>query len=221
MALIGRTAGKLEEVASRLPEGTSIVLEGSHEDAAFDRHAVAETVSAFGRIDLLFNNAGSYRSASVADCSTELWEEGLASNLTGPFLLTREVLPVLREQKSGVIINNASTLGLKPIPGAAVYCVAKAGLIMLTRATAIEEARHSIRVNAICPGVVDTPIHQGRVGDGREALGSFLEEMGQLHPLGRVGKPEEVAALTLFLASDDSPWTTGAVVTVDGGISLT
>jgi NAD(P)-dependent dehydrogenase (short-subunit alcohol dehydrogenase family) len=140
-------------------------------------------------------------------------------NLRGPFLLTREVLPVMRRQASGVVINNSSTLGLRPIPGTAPYCVAKAALIMLTRATAQEEAQHGIRVAAVCPGVVDTPIHRQRFG-GEQPPAEFLEEMGRLHPLGRVGRPEEVAELVLFLASDSSSWTTGAIVTIDGGISL-
>ena len=221
VALVGRTREKLEAVASLLPTGSALVLAGRHEDPVFARSAAAATFERFGRIDLLFNNAGSYSASGVAECSDDRWNDALASNLSGPFRMTREVLPFFREQKSGVIINNSSTLGLKPIAGAAPYCVAKAGLVMLTRSTALEEAEHGIRVNCICPGVVDTPIHRDRVGGDARALESFLDEAGSLHPLGRVGSPQEIAALTLFLASDESPWTTGAVVTIDGGISLT
>lgn len=220
VALIGRTHEKLRAVADPAPPESCHILVGRHEDPEFARRAAVETAEVFGRIDLLFNNAGAWGAASVADTSDDLWSTTLASNVTGPFLLTREVLPVMRRQRGGVIVNNASTLGLSPIPGAAPYCAAKAALIMLTRSTAIEEAASGIRVNAICPGVVDTPIHAQRIGPDRAALDAFMEEAGRQHPLGRVGTPEEVAALVLFLASDESSWTTGAIVTVDGGISL-
>ncbi len=220
VCLVGRTASKLEQVTAQLPSGDPIFVAGDHGDPEFARHAVDRTLKAFGRIDVLVNNAGTYDTSHVADCSLELWDEAMANNLTGPFLLSREVLPTMRGQRSGVIINNASTLGLRPIAGATPYCVAKAGLVMFTRALALEEARHGIRVNVVCPGVVDTPIHAQREAVEKGGGAAFLEEMAELHPLGRVGRPEEIAALTLFLASDESPWTTGAVVTIDGGISL-
>jgi NAD(P)-dependent dehydrogenase (short-subunit alcohol dehydrogenase family) len=223
VTLLGRTREKLEAAASALPHGAALVVQGAHEDPAVARQGVAATLEAFGRIDLLFNNAGTYTPAPVAEGSANLWSETLAINLTGPFLLTREALPALRRQRSGCIINNASTLGLQPIAGAAAYCAAKAGLIMLTRATALEEAPHGIRVNAICPGVVDTPIHEGRLEPGADAdaRGRWIEDMGRLHPLGRIGTAGEIAALVLFLASHESSWTTGAVIPIDGGISLT
>jgi len=211
VAIIGRTPRKLEAVAAGLPDGSVLVLAGDHSDAEFAAGAVARTVELFGGIDLLFNNAGVYPAGGVAECRREVWEETLAINLTGPFLLTREALPVLRRQGRGVIINNASTLGLRPIPGRAAYCVSKAGLVMLTQAIALEEARNGIRANVLCPGVVDTPILDAA---------SSRAELASLHPLGRIGTVEEVASAVLFLASDESRWTTGAVVTVDGGISL-
>jgi meso-butanediol dehydrogenase/(S,S)-butanediol dehydrogenase/diacetyl reductase len=143
----------------------------------------------------------------------------LAANLTGPYLLTREALPHLRVTR-GAIVNVSSTLGVRPIPGAAAYAASKAGLNMLTLSTAIEEAANGVRVNGVCPGVVDTPIHAARAGSGPEQHRQFLGQMGPAHPLGRVGSPEEIAALVLFLASAESAWTTGALVTIDGGISL-
>ena len=134
--------------------------------------------------------------------------------------MTREALPLLRENGGGVIINNASTLGLRPVPGSAAYCVAKAGLVMLSRACAIEEAGNGVRSLAICPGVVDTPIHRNRGGGPNDSASDFLQAAAGMHPLGRVGTSDEVASLVLFLASDESSWTTGSVITVDGGISL-
>ena len=211
--LFGRTAAKLESLAAELGEDKALVVCGRHEDPGDARRAVEATRERWGRADLLFNNAGTYNPAALASTTDEDWQEALASNLTGPFLMTREALPLLRENGGGVIINNASTLGLRPVPGSAAYCIAKAGLLMLSSACALEEAGNSVRSLAICPGVVDTPIHGSRGAD-------FIDAAGGMHPLGRVGTADEVASLVLFLSSDDSSWTTGSVITIDGGISL-
>lgn len=216
VTLFGRTASKLESLAGELGEDRSIVVCGRHEDPGDARRTIEATRDRWGRIDLLFNNAGTYHPDGIASTTDEAWDEAMASNLTGPFMMTREALPLLRENGGGVIINNASTLGLRPVPGSAAYCVAKAGLVMLSKACALEEAGNGVRALAICPGVVDTPIHRNR--DDRS--GDFLEAAGGMHPLGRVGTTDEVASLVLFLASDDSSWTTGSVITIDGGISL-
>ncbi len=215
VALFGRTEQKLAAVADELPEDRSIVVTGAHEKTDDVRQAVRLVEASWGRLDFVFNNAGTYSPAPVAESSDELWNEAIASNLTGPFIVTRESLPLLRRQ-GGVIVNNASTLGIRPIPGSAAYCVAKAGLVRLTEATAIEEASHGVRALVICPGVVDTPIHAPRRGGTAE----FLEAAGAMHPLGRVGSPADVANLVLFLAADDASWMTGAVVNIDGGVAL-
>ena len=222
VALVGRTAAKLEAVAKELPPERALVLPMHHENPEEVKTGLERTISAFGQLDILVNNAGSYTAQTVSETPPETWEEAIAVNLTGPFLLTRSALPLLRRQRNGVIVNIASTLALKPIRGAAPYCVAKAGLVMLTRATALEEAANGVRVNAVCPGVVDTPIHRQRVeiGGDSEALEAFRENMAHFHPLGRIGTAAEIASLVLFLASDASSWTTGAVVTIDGGVSL-
>ena len=219
-ALFGRTESKLEALAAELGEDHCLVVSGHHETPG-DAEKVVEAVrERWGRLDLLFNNAGTYQPAAVADTSIETWNEALASNLTGPFMMTRAALPLLRENGGGVIVNNSSTLGLRPVPGSAAYCAAKAGLVMLSKSCAIEEAGNGVRVIAICPGVVDTPIHLGRGGGSETSHREFLEAAGGMHPLGRVGTTDEIASLVLFLASDDSSWTTGSVITVDGGISL-
>ncbi len=213
VALLGRSAEKLEAVADELGRDRARVFPAHHEDSAAVRDVLAAIGSEWGRLDFVFNNAGTYLPRRAADTSDAEWNEAIASNLTGPFVVTRECLPLLRADGGGAIVNNASTLALAPIPESSAYSVAKAGLLMLTRATALEEAQHGVRVLAICPGVVDTPIHSVR-GEG------FIDEAGGLHPLGRVGTPEEVATLVLFLASRESSWTTGAIVTIDGGIAL-
>lgn len=219
VALLGRTSEKLEETASRLPPDRSLVIAGRHEDPADASFAVRRTVEVFGGLDVLVNNAGVFVGGSAERTLEEDWSRAIAVNLTGPFLLSREALPHLRRRR-GSIVNVGSTLGSRPIPGALPYAVAKAGLVMLTTATAAEEARHGVRVNAVAPGVVDTPIHRTRVGEDPADIAYFLEEMGKLHPLGRIGRPEDIAAAVLFLASDDSSWTTGVVLPVDGGILL-
>ena len=219
VVLMGRSRGKLDDVVSRLPGGRSLAVAGRHEDPADSANAVRSAVETFGGLDILVNNAGVFVPGKAGEVTVEAWNEALQVNLTGPFILTREAMPHLR-RRGGAVVNVASTLGIRPIPGATPYSVAKAGLIMLTLSSAVEEAPHGVRVNCVCPGVVDTPIHRQRVGDDPKALRNLLDEMGRIHPLGRVGKPEEVASMVLFLASPESAWTTGAVVAVDGGILL-
>lgn len=217
--LLGRTASKLELARAGAPLERTRVLSGRHERLEDVRRAVEECQRAFGGIDILINNAGEYLAATVAETDLENWHRILESNLTGPFLMARAALPALRASR-GVVINVASTLGLRPVPGAAAYAAAKAGLIQLTRSLAVEEAAAGVRACVVCPGVVDTPIHSQRTaGDGAGAA-QFLAAAGNLHPLGRVGQPGEVAAMILFLASAESAWTTGAVIPVDGGIAL-
>lgn len=220
VALLGRSKEKLEATAAEMAPGSALAVPARHDDPVQAAAAVRRSVEAFGRLDVLVNNAGAYVAGTVAELETEGWSEAIAANLTGPYLLTREALPHLRKTR-GSVVNVSSTLGIQPIAGAAAYCAAKAALNMLTRVVALEEAPSGVRANAVCPGVVDTPIHRQRAGENPRDVEEFLARMGAMHPLGRVGRPEEVAELILFLASEASGWTTGAVITIDGGISLT
>ena len=219
VALFGRTASKLESVAAEMSPEQTLVIEGRHEIRDDVTRAIENVEKRWGRLDILVNNAGTYTTGTVAETDDSTWSESLATNVTGPFLMTREALPLLRAAR-GVIVNNATTLALKPIPGAAAYAIAKAALVMLTRATALEEAAKGVRALAVCPGVVDTPIHSARPGSDPANPRAFLEQAAAFHPIGRVGTPDEVAALVLFFASDESAWSTGSIVTIDGGISL-
>jgi len=221
VVLVGRGAAKLETAAGAMGDERAAVVAGDHADPETAARAVDAATTRWGRIDFLFNNAGTFDPGPVADTSDEAWSASLAANLTGPFVMARAVLPVMRAARRGVIIGNASTLGLRPIPGTAAYSVAKAGLIMLSTALAVEEAKHGIRVCTVCPGVVESPIHRQRPGLGdAAAVEAFYETVGPQHPLGRVGLPTDVARMVLFLASDEAGWVTGSVVTVDGGIVL-
>jgi NAD(P)-dependent dehydrogenase (short-subunit alcohol dehydrogenase family) len=221
VVLVGRTEATLERVATTRGSDRARLVVGDHAEATTATRAAEAATTTWGRLDVLFNNAGTFDPRSVADTTDAAWDATLSANLTGPFRMARAALPVMRVAGRGVILGNASTLGLRPIPGAAAYSVAKAGLVMLGTALAVEEAKHGIRVCTICPGVVRSPIHRQRPGLANDAaIEAFYEAVAPQHPLGRVGRPEDVATMALFLASDDAAWVTGSVVTVDGGIAL-
>jgi NAD(P)-dependent dehydrogenase (short-subunit alcohol dehydrogenase family) len=218
-AILGRDQAKLERTADDIAAETDLrplVVAADQQDEAAVGDAVNRVSEAFGRIDILFNNAAVYEFGTAADASMELWDKTMAINFRGPLLVARAVLPLQRQQGSGVIINNASTLGFRTVPGVATYACSKAALLMLTQCLALEEAEHGIRVLAICPGAVDTPIHKAE-GTDREQL---FERLAAIHPLQRVGTADEIAALAEHLVSDDASWMTGSVITIDGGVSL-
>ena len=192
-------------------EATFASADVSCEDGA--RSMIEAALSAYGRIDVLFNNAGIVAmNGPTGEASVEVWNRVLAVNLTGVFLGCRFAIPEMLKTGGGAIINTASVAGLVGFPGLPAYCASKGGVVQLTKTMALEYATQGIRVNCICPGVIDTPMVALEALDeaGRAA-------MSQLEPVGRVGQPEEVAALALFLASDDASFMTGAIIPVDGG----
>lgn len=178
---------------------------------------VKDAADKMGGIDILFNNAGLYSLGSIEDTDEEQWNSLVDINMKGTYLISKHVIEVMKN-RGGTIINNSSTLGLKPVPNTAAYSAAKAGVVSLTKSMALELASVGIRVNCICPGVVETPIHEEIHGVNTD---DFLNKMAAFHPIGRVGAPEDVAYAALFLASDESSWITGAILPVDGGISCT
>lgn len=220
VAVMGRRQSLLEETAQQVRQqgGESLALLGDVSSEGDAIEAVARTETAFGGLDILFNNAGVVHDGDVLETSLDTWRESLDINLTGPFLMSRAAIPCLRRRGGGVIINNASTLGLVGLARAAAYCAAKGGLVSLTRAMALDHAAEKIRVNAICPGVVDTamPRRRGLSAADRQQLD---EVYGPLHPVGRVGTPEEIAALVAFLASDEAAFITGVAYPIDGGLT--
>lgn len=219
VAILGRDESKLVSTAEavRKESGAApLVVPADQKDDTAVKEAVARVVKEFGRIDILVNNAAVYELGGAADSSMEHWDRIMDINFRGALLVTREVLACQREQGSGVIVNVASTLGFRTIPGVAAYACSKSALLMLTQCLALEEAQHGIRIVAVCPGFVDTPIHTVQ-GEERDRL---LERMAELHPLNRVGTSDEVAAMIEYLSNDDARWMTGSVVTIDGGISL-
>jgi NAD(P)-dependent dehydrogenase (short-subunit alcohol dehydrogenase family) len=172
------------------------------------------TLSHYGRVDVLFNNAGiEGAQAPTAEATLENWQRVIDVNLKGVFLGLKHGIKAMLHHGGGSIINNASVAGLVGFPNIPAYCASKGGVVQLTRAAALEYATQGIRVNCVCPGVIDTPMVE------RFTQGSVEAEaaLSALEPVGRIGTPVEVAALALFLASDRSSFITGAVIPVDGG----
>jgi len=172
----------------------------------------AKTKGRWGAVDGLVNNAGVAPMARLDKTTNEVWDEAFAINVKGPFLLCREIAGLLHAGSSPSVVNVSSNLAVKAIPGMAAYNASKAALNQLTRSLALEWAP-KVRVNAVMPGVIDTPIHASRGMSPEE-----VEAMGEMHPMKRVGKPEDVAAMIVFLLSDASSWITGTVIPVDGGM---
>ncbi len=176
---------------------------------------VEEVIARAGRIDVLVNNAGQMQEIGLADMTLAMWQDNLMVNLTAPFLMIRSALPALR-RTSGSIVNIGSVEGLAANPGHAAYCASKAGLHGLTRAVAIDHGDEGIRCNAVAPGWIDTPLNESFI-ENREDPEGFRRNIGRIHPVGRTGSPEEVAALVAFLAAEESNFITGQIYSIDGG----
>ena len=180
------------------------------------QQAVAAAIDAFGKIDILCNNAGVILRKDVTNLTEDEWDLALDVTLKSIFLLSREVIPHMIKAGGGVIINTGSGWSLKAGPQAASYCAAKAGVLNLTRAMAIDYGKHNIRVNCICPGDIDTPMLRSECEQLGEEPATFLREAAN-RPIARVGTPEDVANAVLFLASGMATWITGTHLVVDGG----
>jgi NAD(P)-dependent dehydrogenase (short-subunit alcohol dehydrogenase family) len=211
VCLVARRADALEAAVEEIGNG-AWAWPCDVADAGSIAGLVAEASKRWGAVDGLVNNAGVAPMARLDETTDEVWDEAFAINVRGPFLLCREFGPLLHGGSSSAVVNVSSTLAERAIPGMAAYNASKAALNQLTRSLALEWAP-SVRVNAVMPAVVDTPIHASRGMNAEQ-----VESMGDMHPMKRVGKPEDIAAMIVFLLSDASSWITGTVIPVDGGM---
>ena len=209
----GRNEGRLEEVAD-VSDNIS-TWAGELLDSEDCDELVADTVDEFGRIDCLVNAAGILIAGNAEEITDEDWRDTLAINLDVPFYLSRAALPHLL-QRGGSIVNISSVWGLEGGKRALAYCASKGGLIQLTRAMALDHASDGLRINAICPGGADTPMLAARAED--RDVDEFLAAAADNSPNGRIATPEDIAALTIFLASDAASHITGTAIPCDGGL---
>ena len=217
--LTGRDGGKASAVLRRIEETGSAgdVILGDVALSSFCDEAVARTMSTYGRLDVLANIAGTMWRGDALETDDEAWRRVMATNLDGAFFMARAAIRTMKEAGGGAIINLASTVGLVGTAGMPAYCASKGAVVNLTRALALDHATDGIRVNAVCPGAVDTPmLVSGHRGAGNSP-DEVLERNREGIPQGRIPKPEEIARLIIFLASDDSLHITGAAISIDGG----
>lgn len=219
LVLAGRNRTRGEELVANLTSDGVKALLVTADLADADAPAVIRdrTLEAFGRIDVLINNAGILINGSVLECSEADWNRVLDINLSSAFRMSRAILPAMIAQRAGSIVNVASDWALMGAKNATAYSVSKAALAQLTRCMALDFAANGIRANAICPGDTDTPMLEQALkeGDGAAKIAALAAGI----PLGRVARVEEIANATVFLASDDASFMTGALIPVDGGTS--
>ena len=220
VAVAGRRKEKLDETLHLLQRAgcSALALECDVTKAADTQRVVKSAEGAFGKVNVLVNNAGALSVSTVENITEEDWDRVMATNVKGPFLMSRAALPAMRCAGGGSIINVGSVLGIVAIRDRAAYCASKGGVSMLTKAMALDHAQDNIRVNCVCPSIVESDMTRNLFAEtevGQQARESRLASI----PLGRFGKPADIAGLTVFLASEESSWMTGTVIPVDGGVT--
>jgi meso-butanediol dehydrogenase/(S,S)-butanediol dehydrogenase/diacetyl reductase len=224
VVISGRNKESLEKTAKTLPKGSVTICPGDVSKDEDAKRMVEETVKFGGKIDILVNNAALDVKGRVADLAPEDWRKILDINLTGPFLTMHFAIPYMIKNGGGSIINIASLGGLRCLPACPVYNTAKAGLIMLSQQAALDYGQYKIRINALCPGGIDTELLDEMILPMAKALKTnkqgALDYFSHNVPLRRVSKPEEIAGACVFLASDESSFMTGSYLLVDGGAAV-
>lgn len=214
----GRQAAPLlqtvQQITARGGEGKAIPADVSSSDDV--ARLLGELEQSFGRLDIVVNNAGTHLVADVERTSEQDWDRVLDVNLKGTYLVCRAAIPLVRRSGGGSIINIGSILSIVGMKDRAAYCASKGGVLLLSKAMALDLAPDKIRVNCVCPGAVLTEMMEGILGRTPDPIAALQSRLTQI-PLGRMGSPEEVAALVGYLASDEAAWLTGAAIPLDGG----
>ncbi len=209
-----------ERVARQIGEsgGEAASTQADVSQAADAERMVRDTVERWGHLDLLVNNAGIYFVLPLTQVPEEEWDRLMSINLKGVYLGSKYAIPQMVGQGKGAIVNTASIAALRGSANWTTYCASKGGVVQLTKALAMELARVNVRVNAVCPGIIDTGmLDQAVVMQGVDKA-ELAATIGEAHPMGRIGRPEEVAAAILFLASEEASFITGVALSVDGGL---
>jgi NAD(P)-dependent dehydrogenase (short-subunit alcohol dehydrogenase family) len=220
VAVAARRVDKLEGVVREIEAagGTGLAIRCDVTRGADAEHAVRQTAEKFGQLNTLVNNAGVLSVSTVEGIAEDEWDRLMAANLKGPFLMSRAVLPEFRKVGGGVIVNIGSVLGLVAMKNRAAYCASKGGVTMLTKAMAMDHAHEGVRVNCICPSIVETELVRGLFDSSPEGEAVRRARVATI-PLGRIGQPEDVAEMAVYLASKESAWMTGVAIPLDGGLS--
>jgi NAD(P)-dependent dehydrogenase (short-subunit alcohol dehydrogenase family) len=217
VVITGRSRDKGGRALARLRRiGDVDFVQGDVSKEPDAERMVERTIKKYGRIDILFNNAGIYLEKLAEDTSEEEWNRVLDVNLKGTFLVTKHAIPHMKKQRAGVIVNNSSDAGLIGNRTCPAYCASKGGITVMTKAMALDYAKYNIRVNCVNPAIIDTPMLGREVANAKDRR-QYLKRCNEEQPIGRIGGPEEVARAVLFLASDEASFVTGAALSVDGG----
>lgn len=218
VAVVDLDGARARAVAREIDEGggRAIAVPCDVSRAADCERTVKETVAAFGRLDVLFNNAGIIRRASVLETTEEEWDRTMAVNVRSIFLMAKYAIPLMAKGGGGAIVNTGSGWGLVGGRNAVSYCASKGAVVNMTRAMALDHAEQNIRVNCVCPGDTDTGMLRSEALQLGATPEAFLSEAAD-RPLRRIGKPEDIARAVLYLASEDSSFVTGTTLVVDGG----
>ena len=199
--------------------GSATFIQADLRDDSQVKRLVAGCVKKYGTLDIVCNNAGIELVGPLVETTEEEWDRVVDTNLKSVFLVSRHALPHMIEKRKGIIVNTASQLGIVARENLAAYSASKAGVILLTKAMALEHAKDGIRVNCVCPGAIETPMINRILRFESNSKESRKLLVGK-HPIGRLGRPEEIAQAVLFLASERSSFVTGAALVVDGGYTI-
>jgi len=217
--LAARNEEKLLDTAMQCKSGSSILKLDLTSETSVNKYSKHIFERADVDTEILVNCAGIFQTESVVAADLTVLRKQFETNFFGTIFWTQKMLPYFIRKKTGSIVNVSSTLGLKTTPMTAAYSASKAALNSWTTNLALELGEHNIRANAICPGIVDTPIHEFHSMENSKKE-SVVKNLNSLQPLGRIGKAEEIAKLIYFIASNQSSWTTGALIPIDGGINI-